>query len=528
MNLDLKNNLSSSIVVFLVALPLCMGVALASGGSVLQGILAGVIGGVVVGAMSGSNISVSGPAAGLIVIVESTFTGLEKIDPVNYLMYFALVVFLSGVIQIALGLLKLGNVADFIPVSVIKGMLAAIGIILILKQVPHLVGYDKDAMGELEFIQKDGHNTFSELYFALQRITPLAIIIGLLGLFIQVIYELPKIKSIKWLQFLPAPLLVVIVGVILNQWALNSFTDWAIKGSHMVNVNVFSEEGDLVETLYGFWTWSGFPFVGFDGLGISLVWKMAFIFAIIGSIESLLSLEAGDKIDPLKRNSPPNRELIAQGVGNVFAGLFGALPVTSVIVRTSANANSGATNKTSTILHGLWLFIFVLFAPKLINLIPLSALASVLIYVGYKLARPTLFKEQYQRGKNAFIPFVITILAILLSDLLVGITIGLVTGFYFVLKTNYVEAISDVSDNGAHLIRFHAQTSFLNKALLKRKLYDIPMGDSVILDFSNNHFIDNDITDLIGDFCEHAERSNIEVEMRFHDDVQQLKIQNKL
>src|SRR5210317_667348 len=242
MNLDLKNNLSSSIVVFLVALPLCMGVALASGGSVLQGILAGVIGGIVVGAMSGSNISVSGPAAGLIVIVESTFTGLEKIDPVNYLMYFALVVFLSGVIQIALGLLKLGNVADFIPVSVIKGMLAAIGIILVLKQVPHLVGYDKDAMGELEFVQKDGHNTFSELYFALQRITPLAIIIGLLGLIIQVIYELPKIKSIKWLQFLPAPLLVVILGVVLNQWALGSFPHWAIKGSHMVNVNVFSED----------------------------------------------------------------------------------------------------------------------------------------------------------------------------------------------------------------------------------------------------------------------------------------------
>ena len=524
MKWDLKHDFSASIVVFLVALPLCMGVAMASGGTVIQGIMAGVIGGMVVGAMSGSHVSVSGPAAGLIVIVETAFNDIKVFEPVHYFGVFALAVLISGLFQLVLAALKLGSIADFIPVSVIKGMLAAIGIMLILKQFPHLVGYDRDAFGDDQFIQKDGHNTFTEIYYAIKSPTALAVIIGIWGIILQVAYDFKWLKNAKWKTFIPAPLLVVVSGIVINNYALHYAPDWAIMNSHMVNIPIFANENTgAFAGLY-----QSFNFPHWPSLSNLFVWKLAALIAVIASVESLLSLEAGDKIDPQKRNSDPNRELLAQGVGNILAGFIGALPVTAVIVRTSANVNAGSKTRGSTIMHGLWLLLFVVFAPKLMNQIPLAALASVLIFVGYKLAKPALFKEQYLRGLNAIIPFVITIIAILLSDLLVGIMVGIVVGYIFVLRTNYVDAVSVVNEGNDYLVRFHSQTSFMNKASVKERISRIPSNGSVIFDFSNNSFIDTDIIDMIGDFCEYAERQHIVVEMKFHDEVQKTRILTRL
>ncbi len=517
-NLSLGKNISSSLVVFLVALPLCMGVAMASGASVIQGIMAGVLGGIVVGAMSGSHVSVSGPAAGLIVIVEGAYKDLSTLGPENVYAIFGLIVMLAGVFQLIIGILKWGVIADFIPVSVVKGMLAAIGIMMILKQIPHLVGYDKVAFGDEEFIQKDGHNTLSELFYAFQKVSPTAILIGILGLIIQFTWELPAIKKNKVFQWFPAPLIVVVMGVLVNQ-SIIRFGDssWAIKAKHMVNVPILGD-GSILSSIQGLG--SQFYSPNWNSIGEFMVWKLAFIIALIASIETLLSLEAGDKIDPLKRVSPPNKELIAQGIGNMFAGLIGALPITAVIVRTSANVNAGATNKYSSIFHGLWLLIFVLFAPHLINLIPLSALAAILTFVGYKLAKPSLLKEQKARGMDALIPFLGTILAILFTDLLIGIAIGLVLGYYFVLKSNFHKTFSMVSSGNNQLLRFHNQVTFMNKSVLRKELVQIPTGSSIILDFSNSTFIDNDITDILNDFVDQASNKGIQVQCKFHNEKQ--------
>lgn len=525
-NLNIGKNLSSSLVVFLVALPLCMGVAMASGASVIQGIMAGVIGGIVVGALSGSHVSVSGPAAGLIVIVEGAYKDLSAISTENVYAIFGLVVVLAGVFQLIIGTLKWGVIADFIPVSVVKGMLAAIGIMMILKQIPHLVGYDKVAFGDEEFIQKDGHNTLSELFYAFQKISPTAILIGILGLVIQFSWELPAIKKNQLFQWFPAPLIVVVMGVLVNQWMINyGEPSWEIKAKHMVNVPILGD-GSILSSIQGLGSQFHSPY--WSAIGEFMVWKLAFIIAIIASIETLLSLEAGDKIDPLKRLSPPNKELIAQGIGNTLAGFIGALPITAVIVRTSANVNAGATNKYSSIFHGLWLLVFVLFAPHLINLIPLSALAAILTFVGYKLAKPSLLKEQKARGMDALIPFVGTIIAILFTDLLIGIAIGLILGYYFVLKSNFHKTFSMVSSGNNLLLRFHNQVTFMNKSVLRKELVQIPEGASLILDFSNSTFIDNDITDVLNDFIEQSSTRNITVQSKFHNDKQRDDLKSRI
>ena len=515
-------DLGASLVVFLVALPLCMGVALASGGNVIQGILAGVIGGVIVGAISGSHVSVSGPAAGLITIIESSFESLKELNAEHYLEAFALAVVLSGLIQLILGVIKMGVIADFIPVSVIKGMLAAIGIIMILKQVPHLVGYDKDEFGEEEFLQHDGHNTFSELFFSIEQFTILAIIIGLIGLVLHFLWDNPKFKAYKITQVIPASLITVILGISINELALKFSPEYAIKPEHMVSVPVLSDSVNIGKSLHGLYQQFNFP--DFHFIQSIVVWKIAILLAIVASIESLLSLEAGDKIDTQKRTSPANRELIAQGIGNVVGGFVGALPITAVIVRTSANVNAGAKTKSSTIFHGIWLLVFVLFAPKLINRIPLSALASILIYVGYKLAKPILFIEQFKKGKNAFYPFLVTIIAILFSDLLIGISIGLLLGFYFVIKSNFHKSFNLEREDNNVLIRFHHQASFLNKSILKRKLATIKPNEFVVLDFINCTFMDPDILEILTNFMAHAELNKISVEMSFASDSQETNI----
>jgi MFS superfamily sulfate permease-like transporter len=521
-NSSLKRDFSASIVVFLVALPLCMGVAIASGGTVIQGILAGVIGGIVVGLLSGSHVSVSGPAAGLIVIVETALNDLKVIDPVHYFSAFATAVLLAGIIQLILGAIKLGVIADFIPVSVIKGMLAAIGIIMILKQLPHVLGYDGNPFGDEGFLQKDGHNTFSEIIVALQDVLPLTVIIGVLGIAIQVIWEMPAIKKYKFTQLLPAPLLVVVFGVALNELSKHFFPDITIVGKHMVSVPVFSEMGNIVGASKGLLNTINWPDLSF--ITNAVVLKAAVVIAIIASIESLLSLEAGDKIDPEKRVSPPNRELFAQGVGNILAGIFGAMPVTAVIVRTSANVNGGAKSRMSAVIHGIWLLLFVLALPVLINQIPNSALAAVLIFVGYKLAKPKLFKEQFKKGNTAFYPFVVTILAILLTDLLIGITIGMILGFYYVIKSNFHKSFSIVKDENNTMLRFHNQASFLNKSVLKEKLSQVQPNEYLLIDFSNCTFIDSDICDILSDFKVHAKNANIQLEMKFLNDKQEREL----
>ncbi|MFM1899380.1 MAG: hypothetical protein RL577_1620 [Bacteroidota bacterium] len=493
----LKSDIFSSLVVFLVALPLCMGIALASGGSVIQGILSGVIGGLVIGFFSGSHTSVSGPAAGLITIVDGAIRDLGSME------VFATALFVAGLMQLVFGLLRGGVLADFIPVSVIKGMLAAIGITLILKQMPHMVGYDADAFGEMEFAQLDGHNTFSELYYMLGAITPLAVIISLVGLGVQILWESPKVKQSSWLSLLPAPLLAVVLGVLINEWALAWLNDWAIQGEHMVNVPHLLSETGSSNKLWVSPDWSSFKRIE--------VYQVALVIAVIASIESLLSVEAGDKLDPHKRVSPPNRELFAQGLGNTVAGLLGALPVTAVIVRTSANISSGAATKKSAIFHAIWLLAFVAFAPDLINRIPLAALASVLVFVGYKLARPSLVQAQYQKGLSAFLPFVITIVAILLIDLLMGILIGLGVGFFFVLKTNYQKSFTkEISGSDVQFV-FGQQASFINKAALKSSLNEVANHSHITMNFSNCHFVDADIVDIIVDFSEGAKERGISI-----------------
>ncbi|MEN9312615.1 MAG: hypothetical protein RIT42_721 [Bacteroidota bacterium] len=513
-------DISASIVVFLVALPLCLGIAHASGVPVINGLIAGIVGGLVVGFVSGSHVSVSGPAAGLITLVESSLRDLSGGNPAvtatHALQAFAMAVVIAGVLQILLGLLKVGKLADFIPASVIKGMLAAIGLLLILKQVPHLVGWDADDFGDEGFIQHDGQTTFSEIMVAFNHLTPMAMFIGVMGLAIQFLWDTPALKKMGWLQLLPAPLLVVLLGVGVNAWAIQNNPALSITDhSHLVNIPQFLRSGDGHSLLT-------FPSIG--SLGSMVVWVIAIKITLIASIESLLSIEASDKIDPHKRVSPPNRELIAQGLGNTVSGLFGGIPVTAVIVRSSANVNAGGMTKWSAILHGVWLTVAVLFFPHALNLIPNAALAAVLIYVGYKLAKPSLIQSEWKKGRVSFMPFVITVVSILLSDLLIGILIGMAVAFYFIIRSNFHRSINLVDLDNNFMVRFQQQATFLNKSLLKTLLDRIPSNAQVIMDLTHCTFMDADILDVIDDFQVKAVERNILISYEFLNDAQKTKL----
>ncbi len=513
-------DISASIVVFLVALPLCLGIAHASGVPVINGLIAGIVGGIVVGFVSGSHVSVSGPAAGLITLVESSLRDLSGGNPAATATYalqaFAMAVVIAGVLQMLLGLLKVGKLADFIPASVIKGMLAAIGLLLILKQVPHLVGWDADDFGDEGFIQHDGQTTFSEIMVAFNHLTPMAMFIGVMGLAIQFLWDTPALKKMGWLQLLPAPLLVVLLGVGVNAWAIQNNPALSITDhSHLVNIPQFLRSGDGQSLLT-------FPSMG--ALGSLVVWVIAIKITLIASIESLLSIEASDKIDPHKRVTPPNRELIAQGVGNTVSGLFGGIPVTAVIVRSSANVNAGGMTKWSAILHGVWLTVAVLFFPHALNLIPNAALAAVLIYVGYKLAKPSLIMSEWRKGKMSFLPFVVTIVSILFSDLLIGILIGMAVAFYFIIRSNFHRSITLVELDNNYMVRFQQQATFLNKSLLKTLLDRIPSNAQVIMDLTHCTFMDVDILDVIDDFQVKAAERNILISYEFLNDAQKTKL----
>jgi len=494
-----KYDLKSSLVVFLVALPLCLGVSLASNAPLSSGLIAGMIGGIVVGFLSNSHLSVSGPAAGLTVIVAGAITELGSFHA------FTLTVFLAGVLQIIFGLLRGGNIGNYFPTSVIKGMLAAIGLILILKQLPHFVGYDADFFGDESFNQLDGQNTFTEILRAIEASHFGSTFVALLSLGIMIFWEKKVSKGKTFFQLIPGPLIAVMASVICNQVFQSFFPELAILDKHLVELPFKVGFGDFFYTLASpDWNYLNRP----------EVYKIAFILAIVASLESLLSVEAADKIDEEVRVTSKNRELIAQGIGNAFSGLIGGLPVTAVIVRTSANAAAGAKSKLSTILHGVWLFVCVVAISPILNLIPLSCLASILILVGYKLTKPQIMMKMFDRGLNQFIPFMVTIIAILFTDLLVGIIVGMVVGFIFVLKSNIHKSIVMVNEGNHYLIRFYKDVSFLQKSIMMRFLQRIPDNSFVVIDGSKSVYVDDDIVELIEDFMKRAELVGINVELK--------------
>ncbi len=508
---NLKADLPASLVVFLVALPLCLGIAVASGAPPISGLIAGMIGGIVVGSLSGSHVSVSGPAAGLTVIV------LDAQQTLGAFEIFLAAVVTAGIIQLILGILRAGIIGYYFPNSVIKGMLAAIGLILILKQIPHALGYDKDTMGDESFLQADQHNTFTEIWYAIQYNSPGAIIIVLIAMAILIAYEQPKIKNNTVLGLVPGALVAVISGLLLNQAFGIIKPDWMLTGEHLVSIPVAESAGDLINLL---------RFPDFSMIGTQVFWITAATIAVVGSLETLLSIEAADKLDPHKRLTPASRELRAQGIGNSISGLVGGLPITAVIVRSSANAAAGAATKMSAIFHGILLIGLVLAIPNILNLIPLSCLAAVLFLVGYKLAKPAIFKSMFQLGWDQFLPFIITISAILFTDLLKGIAIGLVVGLVFVIKTNFQAAVRVTEHNGNFLIRLQKDVSFLNKAIVIRKLRDIPEGASVIINAERSQFIDSDIREVINNFITSAHEKNITI-IREGLDTEQGNVTNK-
>jgi MFS superfamily sulfate permease-like transporter len=496
---NLRYDAPAALVVFLVALPLCLGIALASGVPLFSGIIAGVVGGIVVGLFSRSPLSVSGPAAGLTVIVLGAVQKLPSFEA------FLLVVFLAGALQILLGVLKAGVIGDFIPSSVIKGMLAAIGLILILKQIPHAVGYDHDPEGDFAFVQPDGETTFSALSNLLERFTPGAILIAIVSLVFLFWWENSALRKKQGLQYLPGPLIVVIFGVLANTLFQSVAPALVVSGEHLVSIPISSS----FETFLG-----QFRFPDFSYIGDPEVWKTALTLSLVASVETLLSIEAIDKLDPYKRITPSNRELVAQGLGNMTSGLIGGMPVTSVIVRSSANVSSGARTRTSTILHGILLAVCVIAIPGLLNKIPLAALAAVLISVGYKLTKPQIYIDKYEKGLAHLVPFLVTVIAILLSDLLIGIGIGVLVAGMFIVYNNYHSAILHVTDGNKHLIRFKKDMSFMHKFELKQTLEKIPEGSDLLIDVSKASFIDYDNAEIINEFIETAHFKDINVRVR--------------
>jgi MFS superfamily sulfate permease-like transporter len=489
-------DLSAGLVVFLVALPLCLGVALASTGRsdlLFTGLVAGVVGGVVVGALSGSAVGVSGPAAGLVTIVLSAIQTLGSYES------FLVAVVLAGALQVVAGLARAGVIAHYFPSSVIKGMLAAIGLTLILKQVPHALGIDSDYMGDEAFAQPDGRNTFSELTFALGHSSPGAIVIAGLSLLILAGFETRTAKSIRALRYLPGALAVVLVGVGLNALFGALAPQWAMSGAHLVQLPVAASLGDVM------------GFVRQPELAAITnpeVWGVALTLAIVASLETLLSVEATDKLDPLRRVTPTDRELKAQGIGNIVSGLLGGLPVTQVIVRSTANVNAGGGSRVATLTHGVILGVAVLAFPEALNHIPLATLAAILLLTGYKLSKPSLYVAVFRLGLDQFVPFIVTVVSILLTDLLRGIGLGMATAAYFILLRAYRDKHRErrtTSADGAVQVEIALTESntFLHKGSLLRTLEELPDGCSVLIHTRNTSRVDHDILELLEDFRTH-------------------------
>lgn len=495
-----KQDVPSSIVVALVALPLCLGVALASGAPLFSGLIAGIVGGIVVGFLSKSPLSVSGPAAGLTTIV---FVAIERLPSFEA---FLLAVAIAGVLQMIFSLTRSGVLAEFVPSSVITGMLAAIGLILILKQIPHAIGYDGDPEGDFSFAQGDGFNTISAVFnsFA-NQLTLGAVIISAVSIAFLFWWDANKPKDGPF-KLLPGPLVVVAGSIGLNALFGIIAPGLQLQASHLVAVPVADGLGGFVEL---------FTLPDFGQIGNSAVWGVAVTLAIVASLESLLSVKAVDELDSQRRSTDKNRELLAQGGGNLLSGLIGGLPVTSVIVRSSANVDAGATSKLSTVLHGTWLLLSVLLIPFLLNLIPLAALAAVLIQTGYKLTKPSLYLKRWKQGMTQFVPFVATITAILFTDLLIGICIGLAIGFVFVIARNFRSALVVVADGqGAVMIRARRNLYFIHKYELQQSLNAVPEGADLLIDLSATSFVDLDNIEIINAFISGAKFKDIRVNVR--------------
>lgn len=495
---EIRNDLPAGFVVFFVSVPLCLGVALASGAPLLSGLVAGVLGGVLGGLLSRSPLTVSGPAAGLAAVAHYSISTLG-----SFSLFLAAVV-LAGMIQIILGLLRAGLVGRFFPVSVIKGMMAGIGLILVFKQIPHALGYDVDFVGDEEFLQLDNENTFTEIIRALQTFTPGAVLIAIFSLSLLVLCATKIWQSNKWTRLLPGPLVAVLVSILFNEGLLMLVPGWGLRAEHLVDLPAIQH-------------WTALPgqlsLQGIDMTVASQLIMIAFTVAVVASLETLLNVEAIDKLDPFRRTTPLNRELIAQGTTNIASGLLGGLPVTAVIIRSSLNINAGARSQLSTIAQGSLLAMSVLALPEILERIPLASLAVILIVTGYKLTSPALWKSMYGKGIDQFFPFAATALIILFSNLLTGILLGLLIALVFVLKSNFRLAILKVNRDGAYLVKFTKDVSFLNKALLYRILTQIPDGSHVFIDGTRAHFVDPDIIDMLEDYQKGAPIKSIKVEI---------------
>jgi MFS superfamily sulfate permease-like transporter len=494
----IKNDLPASIVVFFVALPLCLGIALASGAPLFSGVIAGIIGGIVVGALSGSQIGVSGPAAGLAAIVLTAISALGGFE--NFLV----AVVLAGVFQIILGILKAGVIGYYFPSSVIKGMLTGIGIIIILKQIPHFFGYDMALEGNFAFNQVDGENTFSGIFNSLKYISLGSTFIAAFSLAILLLWEKILVKKGKVFKLIQGPLVAVVAGIIYVLYSTGNEV-FGISSNQLVSVPI---PGDI-PSFFG-----QFSVPNFMAITKADIWITAFTIALVASLETLLCVEATDKLDPEKRVTPTNRELIAQGSGNIISGLIGGLPITQVIVRSSANIQSGGKSKMSAIIHGIFLLISVLMIPKLLNLIPLSVLAAILLLVGYKLAKPSLFKTMYFLGWKQFLPFTVTVLGIVFTDLLIGITLGLMVGIVVILIKSYQNShflhMEDISNGKVkYKITLAEEVTFFNKGAILKELDQLPEDSYLELDVRKTRYLDNDIVEILEDFSEKAKSRNI-------------------
>jgi MFS superfamily sulfate permease-like transporter len=491
---NLKSDLPSSIVVFFVALPLCLGIALASGAPLFSGLIAGIIGGVVVGSISKSTLGVSGPAAGLAAIVLTAIATLGSFEN------FLLAVVLGGAIQLLFGILRAGVIAYYFPSSVIKGMLTGIGIIIILKQIPHFFGYNLDPEGSFAFFQVDGENTFSAILNSINFISPGATIIAVLALSILLLWSNVLNDKGKFFQIVQGPVVAVAMGIMYYIFTKGS-SKWGISSGLLVSVPV-------PEDTASFFAQFSFP----------EVWIVAFTIALVASLETLLCVEATDKIDPLKRVTPTNRELLAQGIGNMFSGFIGGLPVTQVIVRSSANIQSGGKTKMSAIIHGFLLLISVILIPNVLNKIPLSVLAAILFIVGYKLAKPALFIEMYRLGWKQFTPFVVTVLGIIFTDLLIGIALGLAVGIVVILIKSFQNShflhIEDKS-NGVQKIKMTLaeEVTFFNKGAILKELDNLAHESYLELDVTKTRYLDNDIIEILEDFSDKARQRQIDIKL---------------
>lgn len=497
---DLFADLRAGIVVFLVALPLCLGIAMACGFPPISGIIAGITGGLVVTLFSNATFSVSGPAAGLTAIV---ITSVHQLGSLNAFMAAALV---AGVLQIAFGIVKAGGIGNFIPNPVIRGMLAGIGIILIIKQLPHLVGYDADPEGDLYFDQPDGHNSFSDLYYMFNYVTPGSVLIALASLAAMLLADRTFYKKNNMLAYIPGPLLAVTVGIVLNV-LFSASAKLQVKPEHLVSLPIVSS----VQHLRGY-----LPFPDFAAVATVPFWTVVITLSLVASLETLLNIEAIEKLDPGKHEADPNRELMAQGIGNIASSLAGGLPVTSVIVRSSANIHAGARSRLSVAFHALLLLLSVLFFPRLLSLIPNSSLAVILVMTGYKLARVSIFKELFKNGWDQFLPFVVTIAVMLLTDLLKGVAAGVLVAVFFIIRASIrssFEIVEEViNQQTSYLIKLPQHITFFNKGFLVRYLKKVKTGSLVIIDGTITRSTDKDVREVMIDFVKSASKKNIHIQ----------------